>query len=166
MVLVVGIFNSNCGNNIENCLHSLSENAFVCLLREDNKEFVCFFGDLYKITERDFRDNSIGQKERIDILNRCRKVNFAEFKILETMGNIHIVTGGNEINLDVFSNSFIYGKKNIEFMKIPEDRKGLVVKHLWCKGYYIIFKEYRGEYSLVPLCGNEKKVKKHLFHVF
>lgn len=83
ILLIITTINISCKTKQVKDTIELSGNTYLCLLREDNLEFTCLFGDLDMITPIDYLNNSIGQKERNDLLNKHRKVTFGEFKNLK-----------------------------------------------------------------------------------
>lgn len=72
------------------------------------------------------------------------------------MGDLHIIESEDKIDLEKIANTYIYDTKMLAFNDIPDEQKGLIIKHLWSKGFYVIFKDYQGEYEIVS---KNKKVK-------
>ena len=124
-------------------------NGFVCLERYDNVEFYTIYSDLYKITPVDFMDKNVGKQERLDLINKQIKVSKLEFDKLKEMGNVFIVEKKQIPNIDTLLQKYIIKEDLLNFLAIPDEQKGFILKYLWSKGYCVIFKEYRGDYVIV-----------------
>ncbi|MBK6353132.1 MAG: hypothetical protein IPF46_06945 [Saprospiraceae bacterium] len=139
------------GCNQSNLIKEPLDNSFVILLTNDNKEFITIYSDLNKITPKDFTKLNVGKKERLDFINIKRKVTAEEFVKLEKMGNIHMVINDQNLDLQKIVDGNTLKDNLLSFSNIPDNQKGLVIKYLHNKGYYVIFKEYRGDYVMIPI---------------
>ena len=127
------------------------DNSFVVLLKNDNREFVTIYSDLNKITQKDFTNHSIGKEERLDFINKQRKVTSEEFAKLSQMGNVYMVENNPSLDLQKIIEKNTLKNDVLSFLTIPDNQKGLVLKYLYYKGSYVIFKEYRGDYVMIPM---------------
>ncbi len=126
-------------------------NSFVFLQRYDGIEFCTIYYDLNEIIHRDFTIDSVGKKERLKLIHKERKVTTIEFEKLSKMGNVYIIQENLNFDLEEIEKKYLLDKNVIAFLKIPDGQKGILLKHLWQKGYYVIFKEYQGDYVIVPM---------------